>query len=97
MPRPIDVLGLAPKREVDPHEDGTFTVYITPPAVLYPGREPCKVHLSADQYDRYCKWRIGGGLVQDFFPELSADVREMLISGLLPSDFEALKEDDDDC
>lgn len=96
MPKPIDVLGLSPKREVDPQDDGTFKVYVTPPESLYPDHGRVGVHLTADQYDRYCQWRIGGGLIQNHLPDLSADAREILISGLTQADFDVMKSAEDD-
>ena len=43
----------------------------------------------------YNKWKVGGMFVQDAFPELTADEREVLISGSHPDCFdEAFAEDD---
>lgn len=100
MPKPIEMLGLGPKREVAPQSDGSFKIYVTPPEQLYPNHGRVGVHLSADQYDRYCKWRIGGGLIQDHLSDLSPDIREILISGLTQADFDAMKtesDNDNDC
>jgi len=47
------------------------------------------------QPERVLAWR-SGMLIQDAFPELSAEDREFLISGLCPDCWNALWEDEDD-
>lgn len=90
MLKPSELLGFAPKREVAPQDDGTFIVYVTPQPEIFPHRGKVGVTLTSDQYDRYCKWRIGGGLIQDHLSDLSADAREILITGLTQADFDAM-------
>lgn len=41
-------------------------------------------------------WLEGGSLIQDAFPELSPQQREILISGISPAQFERLFGDDGD-
>lgn len=45
-------------------------------------------HEVAVNEDDYFSWRFDGGLVQSAFPYLSADEREMLISGICPTCWE---------
>ena len=54
------------------------------------------VQLTDDQSRRYKDYVDGKGHIQDLLPDLSADDREMLISGVCPSCFEALAEDEED-
>tara|TARA_Y100001938_G_C7957436_1_gene362480 strand:- start:131 stop:472 length:342 start_codon:yes stop_codon:yes gene_type:complete len=35
----------------------------------------------------YKKWRLGGGLIQDLMPYLSADEREFLMTGIMPEEW----------
>lgn len=51
------------------------------------------VELSESEYSRYKQWKDGVGNIQDLLPELSADQREALISGICPECWETLKED----
>lgn len=37
-----------------------------------------------DVYDRYTTWNEGFGIIQVMLPELTADEREFLITGLTP-------------
>jgi hypothetical protein len=74
--------GFAPLREVDPQHDGTFIVHVTPGELSGFAPKRVSVHLTAAQYDRYCQWRLGHGLVQDMLGDLSAEDREKLIRGL---------------
>jgi hypothetical protein len=52
------------------------------------------VCLDASQYDRYCAWRLGRGMIQELLPELSDDDREKLMSGIGPADFARLTRED---
>jgi hypothetical protein len=89
----IKIPGMSPKREVAPQDDGTFIVYVTAPAFM--GTPRVSVRLTADQYNRYTKWRLGGGLVQELLHDLSADDREKLMSGLTDADLKHIGGDDD--
>jgi hypothetical protein len=90
----IDLPGMAPVREVDPHADGSVTIYVTPPAFMRCPR--VSVHLSREQYARYIEWRLGQKLIQDALPELGEDEREKLITGLGPADFARLAAEDEE-
>lgn len=45
--------------------------------------------------DGFIQWQ-DGALVQDAFPNLSADVREQLVSGICPSCWDSMFSDDDE-
>jgi hypothetical protein len=88
--------GMAPRREVAPQDDGTFIVYVTPGELSGFPPKRVSVHLTAEQYDRYCQWRLGRGLVQDMLGDLPGDDCEKLISGLTDEDLRSLSDFDGD-
>jgi hypothetical protein len=94
MPKPIDQTNFAPQRRVVQTEGG-WDIYVTPPAAIGP-MPTTVVHLNHDQYGRYQQWRETGGLIQDLLPDLNADQREQLITGLINEDFHRFAKDDDD-
>lgn len=47
-------------------------------------------------FDRFARWRSGGGLVQNIFPELSPDQREFLMSGATPEEWAGIFASDED-
>lgn len=54
---------------------------------IFTGRQnSMDVNVTKDQLDLW----VAGALIQDVMPDLTADEREFLISGLLPSEFEAM-------
>jgi len=65
-----------------------WEITVTPPRAL--SFKPSVVLLTQDQYERYTEWRLGKALIQDVLSELSADVREQLMSGIGPEDFAKL-------
>jgi hypothetical protein len=89
---PIELPGFSPTRAVAFQDDGTCIVYITPPPFMHLPR--VSIRLSADQYDRYCAWRLGRGMIQELLPELSDDDREKLMSGIGPADFARITRED---
>jgi hypothetical protein len=40
--------------------------------------------------DSYTKWAVFGELIQDAFPDMTADNRELLISGIHPACWDAM-------
>ncbi len=52
------------------------------------------VHLTRTQGLRYGAYRAGKGHIQDMLPDLSADDRERLITGICPECFASLGEED---
>lgn len=54
------------------------------------------VHLTREQGLRYGDYRAGKGHIQDLLPDLSADDRERLITGICPECFASLGEEDDE-
>lgn len=93
MVKPIDLLGLGPKREATKQPDGTWIVKVTPPN--FSGFSASTLTLSHDQYCRYLEWRDNGRLIQDCLPELSAAQREILMTGIGPEEFKACFGDDE--
>lgn len=89
----MDIPGFSPIRRVEEHEDGCFTVYVKPPDFME--LPEVSVVLTSDQYKRYLKWR-NGTLIQEALPELTADEREMLMSGIGDADFYWLSRDADE-
>lgn len=85
---PLNIPGFTPIRSSVKHIDGTYTVYVTPPPLSGFPPVPRSLHLSEDQYSRYRQWLDGSLLIQEAFPELSADEREVLLSGLPSEAFE---------
>lgn len=49
----------------------------------------------AFNFDGYCAWK-NGALVQDAFPNETADAREFLITGICPECFDSMGGDEDD-
>ena len=80
MPKPIDLLGMGPKREVADLSNGNFLIRVTPPE--WSGYTESKhIELTPDQYSRFNEWMQTGILIQDALPELTPEEREILISG----------------
>jgi hypothetical protein len=48
--------------------------------------------ITASQWARYC---AGGGYIQDIFPNLTADQREFIKTGLYPGEWEEIFNDKD--
>jgi len=90
--KPIDILGFGPTRAVRNNEDGTYTIDVTPPAIV--SSNTCSVVLTADQFTRYQKWLNEGLLMQDALPELSPAQREALMTGLADDEFPADDEEE---
>jgi hypothetical protein len=61
-------------------------VTVTPPPES--GFRPSKVTLTPDQFRRFEKWLETGGQIQTALPDLSADDREILLSGIGPNEFD---------
>ncbi len=59
-------------------------------------RKESPVHLTREQGLRYGDYRAGKGHIQDLLPDLSADDRERLITGICPECFASLGEEDDE-
>jgi hypothetical protein len=66
--------------------NGMVEVTVTPPREM--GVQASKVTLTPDQFQRFLKWLDTGGQIQDALPDLSADDREILLSGIEPGEFD---------
>jgi len=80
MPKPIDVLGMGPTRTVTQTPAGNYLITVTPPE--WTGIKKGKsIRLSRDQYERFVLWMGTQKLIQDVFPELTSEQREILLNG----------------
>lgn len=79
-----DKIGLGPTRVIKVH-DGGVTIEVTPPPMF--GLPMRKVSLDPDQYERYKLWSEGNMLIQQALPDLSANQREILMTGTCQEDF----------
>jgi hypothetical protein len=88
-------LGLkGPQREAVVTPTG-YRVTVTPP--VWSGFESgSSVDLTIDQYERYLRWLGGGFQIQEALPELNADQREILMSGIGPQDWDQMKKFEED-
>jgi hypothetical protein len=78
--KPIDILGMGPRREVLKTSKGTYLITVIPPDWTRI-TESKSIELTPEQYDRYLAWDEGGLLIQDALPDLTNDQREILITG----------------
>lgn len=81
-------LGAGPERKQTRLGDGRWRIEVTPPR--YTGGTTQTVVLTQNQYERYQIWRRGDLLIQDAFPDLDPDTRELLKTGLTTEDFARL-------
>ena len=51
--------------------------------------------LTPNQYERYLNYKNGHGHIQDLLPEISADDRERLITGICPVCWHQIMEDNE--
>lgn len=68
------------KREYRKISPDTYEVIVTPPAFL--GCKSASVILNQEQFERYNTWLSGKTLIQDALKDLSAEEREILITGI---------------
>ena len=84
-------LGLAGATRNSEFQDGYWYVTVTPPR--WSGFEKSStVKLDEDQHERYLMWLRDGGLIQHMLPELSPAIREQLLSGICPEDWDTLRD-----
>jgi hypothetical protein len=87
------------KRVEIPNDDGSYTVKVTP-APWSGITNTFEMRMSRDQFRRYLVWKSNNTqLIQNVFPELPADQREGLLSGIGPEDWKDMMsepEEDDD-
>lgn len=95
MPKPIDATIYAPQRR-EVKTDTGWDVFVRPPELLGPALPEAVVHLTEDQFVRYLIWRDTGALIQDVLPDLNADQRERLMTGLMDDDFQRFTESNND-
>jgi hypothetical protein len=85
--------GFAARRRVEETPEG-YVIYVKPAPIMgdFPERN---IALTPEQYERYKQWRDGSVLIQDAFPELTPDQREVLMTGLSDDDFLKAAGDED--
>lgn len=88
-----DRMGLGPRRQLRAEPDGGATVFVTPPDFM--GGKTVSVRLTAEQRDGFDRWRAGTA-IQDALPDLSAEDREKLMSGLDQDAWDRAMGDDED-
>lgn len=81
MARPVDTLGLGPTYSII-EKDDLFEVIVTPGKLMGPNPKKKSITLTRNQFTRFNKWRNGHGLIQDIFPDLTSEQREILMTGL---------------
>ena len=91
--KPVDELGLGPQRVLIRNQDGSAVLEVRPPAMF--GGGCSQVALTASQVRKYEKWLSEGGSIQNAFPELSADAREVILSGIGSEEWEKLESEED--
>jgi hypothetical protein len=87
---------MKPSRSHKLMEDGGTLITVRPPPE---SGFDCvsEVRLTADQFERYKQWLHEGGVrLVDVLPELTAEVREQLISGITPQAWDDAFPDDED-
>jgi len=92
--KPAEALGMAPTYTVVP--DGDDYIVRVKPWVGLGDIPEGRVRLTERQHAQFLKWRDGQGMIQDMLPDLSADDRELLLTGM---DFERdlrIREDDEE-
>jgi len=93
--KPIErVPSFAPTRREEDNGDGSWTVFIRPPAMFDLPEQ--SLRLTIDQYQRYLLWRKGNILIQEALPDLSPIEREILLTGLSNEDFHKFAGDEND-
>ena len=94
MIKPIDlIMGMQPTRRVERTYEGDMLIFVKPPEFTH--LPEVVVKLTQAQYRKYRKWRKGEGVIQEMLPELSADEREMLMTGIGAIDFDRLAKDEE--
>src|SRR5215471_12864312 len=85
----IDILGLSTREDLTmPNYEvyyskatGHYLIKVTSPMF-----RPSQVVLTSDQYLRFKAWLNGSKLIQEALPDLSADDREILMTGCGPKE-----------
>lgn len=91
----LEKLGMSgPTRAEEQLPNGNTRVTVTPPE--WSGFSPSTIELTPNQFRRYQIWRAGLKMIQEALPELTADQREILMTGIGPREWDAAFKDDED-
>jgi hypothetical protein len=85
---------MRPEYSADPLDGGRYRVTVTSPPWANVG-DGASVVLTSDQFERFLKWQRHEMLIQDAMHDLSAEDREVLISGIGPNKWDELWGEDD--
>jgi len=80
--------GWEPARRVLETTGTHVIISIQPPKFLNLPEQ--KLRLTTEQYRRYCHWLAKGGLIQEVFPEIDPEHREIMQSGIGPEDWKRI-------
>lgn len=69
--------------------EGSYLVKVTSPV------GQAAIILSEDQYLRFKGWVNGSKTIQEAFPDLSADQREILLTGIGPKQWDEMFKEDE--
>lgn len=86
---------ISPTREYKQIAPDRYEVTVTPP--VWSGFSPSTLELSADDTSLLRNWELGkvSGTIQDLFPHLSPEAREILLSGIGPAEWDESFADDE--
>lgn len=68
------------ERYLDKIEDDYYILYVKPPE--WTASPEQSIHLNEDQVRRLREWLDGKGMIQQLFPEMSSEEREIIQTGL---------------
>lgn len=92
MKKPIETVGLGPTRIHKKNQDGTWTLTVTP-ASWSGFKEPSVLIFNEDEYQRYLEYLNEGMMIQEAFPFMSPEMREQIVSGITPREWNRVFKD----
>jgi hypothetical protein len=93
--KPVDMIVHGPTRKAHHNkETQMWDLTITPPR--WSGFSASTISLTDDQYARYLSWHTKGAKIQDALPDLTAAQREILVSGINQTEWDAAMKDDEE-
>lgn len=92
MPSVGDKLGLGPTRTETRLPDGCYAIVVVPPK--WTGFHGATIKLTPLQYEGYIRWMHGDLYLHEAIPSLTPEQREILMTGITPSEWNATFKDD---